>query len=82
MSAMCKKQLGHAFIQNDLGYQRRRDRFRVNLAKASGLEADEKSPPLSGLSRQFSLSGCRPLTRPAQSASAKENKCGTGRHPG
>ena len=32
-----QKQLGHASAEQTRGYQRRRDRFRVNLTKASGL---------------------------------------------
>lgn len=32
-----QKQLGHASVEMTRGYQRRRDRFRVNLTKASGL---------------------------------------------
>ena len=32
-----QKQLGHASAEQTRGYQRRRDRFRVNLTKAAGL---------------------------------------------
>ncbi|MER9895451.1 integrase, partial [Mesorhizobium sp. M0119] len=32
-----QKQLGHASAEMTRNYQRRRDRFRVNLTKASGL---------------------------------------------
>ncbi len=32
-----QKQLGHASTEMTRGFQRRRDRFRVNLTKAAGL---------------------------------------------
>ena len=32
-----QKQLGHASVEMTRRYQRRRDRFRVNLTKAAGL---------------------------------------------
>ncbi|TAI59712.1 integrase, partial [Bradyrhizobium sp. Leo170] len=32
-----QKQLGHASAEQTRRYQRRRDRFRVNLTKAAGL---------------------------------------------
>jgi len=32
-----QKHLGHAFAEMTRRYQRRRDRFRVNLAKAAGM---------------------------------------------
>jgi hypothetical protein len=41
-----QKQLGHTSAEMTRKYQRRRDRFRVNLTKASGLCERQKSPPL------------------------------------
>ena len=39
-----QKQLGHASAEMTRRYQRRRDRFRVNLTKAAGLVSAESGP--------------------------------------
>jgi len=50
---MFKKQLGHASAEMTRRYQRRRDRFRVNLTKAARAVTRLPYPPVAWLRMDF-----------------------------